>query len=410
MATHNQNQLIARSLNAIYPMYSLGALYLVYPVLGWYLLAQVAVKRLRGDSVALHPLIICWLIGMLGMLIVLIIGHIDWQLGSTATLKSSIGWAKGWALIAVFLAAGTLLTDRSQLVRAVCTVGKWTVFLTPLLVVASVVRLPEVLFVSPLKVFGGSTAEYFSIALYEPDPGFGVSRFRYFAPWAPAIGLIGNLLLLISTQEKNTHMRRFGMTGAVLMIVLSLSRLGWVVALVVPCALLALASWRSNWLWILSALGATLFAVFGHDLILLATDGYEALKGARSESSLVRGYLADIALSRWWQEAPVWGHGRVEAGPHLVQYMMIGSHHTWLGLLFVKGVLGVVALAVPLLATLLVLLRHAFVDAEARVAFGCIAILSMYSLGENLEILVYLYWPALVYTGSVLQDRMLAHD
>jgi len=410
VAAHNQNQLIARSFSAIYPMYGVGALYLVYPVLGWYLLAHLGVKRLRGDSVPLHPLITCWFVGMLAMLIVLIIGHIDWQLGSVATLKSTIGWAKGWALIAVFLAAGALLTDRSQLVRAVCTVGKWTVILTPLLVIASVVRLPEVLFVSPLKIFGGSTAEYFSVALYEPDPGFGVSRFRYFAPWAPAIGLIGNLLLLISSQEKDTTMRRFGMTGAAFMIVLSLSRLGWIVALAVPCALLALASWRTNWLWVAAAIAAALFAVFGHDLILLATDGYDALKGARSESSLVRGYLADIALSRWWSEAPVWGHGRVEAGPHLVQYMMIGSHHTWLGLLFVKGVVGVVALGIPLLVTLIVLLKHAFADAESRVAFGCVAILSMYSLGENLEILVYLYWPALIYTGSVLQDRMLAHD
>ena len=391
-------------------MYSVGALYLVYPLLGWYLLAQVGVKRLRGGRVALHPLIICWLISMLFMLIVLIIGHIDWQLGLIATLKSSIGWAKGWALIAVFLAAGTLLTDRSQLVRAACSVGKWTVLLTPALIAASLVQLPEILFVSPLEVLGGSTGEYFAIALYEPDPGFGVSRFRYFAPWAPAIGLIGNLLLLLSTQEKDTNMRRYGMAGAVCMIILSLSRLGWVVALVVPCALLALASWRSNWLWLLSAISATLFAVVGNDLILVATDGYETLKGARSESTLVRGYLADIALSRWWQEAPVWGHGRVEAGPHLVQYMMIGSHHTWLGLLFVKGVVGVVTLAVPLVATLLVLLRRAFVDAESRVAFGCIAVLSMYSVAENLETLVYLYWPALIYIGSVLQNRMLAHD
>ena len=410
MAAHNQNQLIARSLRAIYPMYGVGALYLVYPVLGWYLLGQVAVKRLRGDSVALHPLITCWLVGMLCMLIVLIIGHIDWQLGTAATIKSSVGWAKGWALIAVFLAAGTLLTDRSQLVRAVCTVGKWTVILTPLLIVASIIRLPEVLFISPLKIFGGSTVEYFSIALYEPDPGFGVSRFRYFAPWAPAIGLIGNLLFLISTQEKDTTMRRFGMTGAIFMIVLSLSRLGWIVALVVPCALIAFASWRSNWLWVLGAVTALLFGVFGHDLILLVTDGYDALKSARSESSLVRDYLADIALFRWWEEAPLWGHGRVEAGPHLVQYMMIGSHHTWLGLLFVKGVVGVVALAIPLIVTLAVLLRHALVDSESRVAFGCIAILSMYSLGENLEILVYLYWPALVYTGSVLQEKMQTHD
>jgi len=33
----------------------------------------------------------------------------------------------------------------------------------------------------------------------------------------------------------------------------------------------------------------------------------------------------------------------------------------------------------------------------------------MYSFGENLEVLAYLYWPGLIYVGSVLQSGGQQH-
>jgi len=410
MATHQKSQLIARALTAVYPIYGVGALYLAYPVFAWYLFARVFLERLRRGTFTVHPLITLWLISMLAMLIVLVVGHIDWEIGLTATIKSVVGWAKGWALIAIFLFAGCLLSDRQALIRAACTVGKWTLYLTPVLMLASVLRLPDTLYVSPLKVIGGSTIEYFAVSLYEVDPGFGISRFRFFAPWAPAIGLIGNILLLLCLQEENKKSRAYGIIGSLLMITLSLSRLGWIVALVVPLFLYGWSRWARTGLWLLGALSFVLFALLGSELIYALVGSWEDLKSARSDSTIVRQYLADIALSRWWDEALLWGHGRVEAGPHLVQYMMIGSHHTWYGLLFVKGVFGALALAVPLLATLFVLARHAMVCPEARIAFGIMCVLSMYSFGENLEMLAYLYWPGLIYVGSVLQSKGGAHE
>jgi len=89
--------------------------------------------------------------------------------------------------------------------------------------------------------------------------------------------------------------------------------------------------------------------------------------------------------------------------------MMIGSHHTWYGLLFVKGVAGAIALALPVGVTLYALARPAFTCPEHRTAFGIMTVLAMYSFGENLEVLAYLYWPGLVYIGSVLQSRSQEH-
>jgi hypothetical protein len=47
--------------------------------------------------------------------------------------------------------------------------------------------------------------------------------------------------------------------------------------------------------------------------------------------------LGEIAQQRWRHEAFWFGHGMVERGPHLVEYMPIGSHHSWYGLLLSKG-------------------------------------------------------------------------
>lgn len=390
-------------------MYLLGALYIVYPLLGWYLIAKLLVQRLRGQAMCIHPVIALWILAMFCMLIILIVGHVDWELGLFSTLKSTVGWAKGWALIAVFLAAGALFTNRAPLIRAACIVGRWTLFVVPILLIAFALGLPDTLYVSPLKVLGGSTAEYFTISLYEMDPGFGIPRLRLFAPWAPAIGLVGNVLLLLCTLESDKALRFQGILGALLMILLSLSRLGWIVALVVPVALFTLTHLRHKRFWAFAAVLFTLFACFGVQLIEFLNTSFEQLKSARSDSTVVRQYLADIAISRWQDEAPVWGHGRVEAGPHLVQYMMIGSHHTWYGLLFVKGFAGIIALALPLLVTALTLLKGATKDREQRIALGLICVISLYSFGENLEVLPYLYWPGLIFIGSVFHSMEIKH-
>ena len=64
--------------------------------------------------------------------------------------------------------------------------------------------------------------------------------------------------------------------------------------------------------------------------------------------------------------------------------------------------LGAFALAVPLIASLFLLARKAPGSALARTGFALILALVLYSFGENLEILAYLYWPALILIGKSL--------
>ena len=83
--------------------------------------------------------------------------------------------------------------------------------------------------------------------------------------------------------------------------------------------------------------------------------------------------------------------------------MPIGSHHSWYGLLFVKGLLGAIALAIPLAATTLSLMIRSLRGENARTGLAMVLTLVLYSFGENLEILAYLYWPALVMIGIALR-------
>ena len=139
-------------------------------------------------------------------------------------------------------------------------------------------------------------------------------------------------------------------------------------------------------------------------------DAVQAFIGARADSSRVRSALARIAYHRWETEAPLFGHGAVERGSHLVEFMPIGSHHTWYGLLFVKGAVGFLALVLPLAWSFFELLAKAQRDAVARAAFGMVLVFIFNSFGENLEILAYLAWPGLLVIGIASRRKLMTPE
>ena len=66
-----------------------------------------------------------------------------------------------------------------------------------------------------------------------------------------------------------------------------------------------------------------------------------------------------------------------------------------------------IALAVPLAVTLVILAIRSVWMEMAKTGFAMTLLLLFYSFGENLEILAYLYWPALVLIGISLRPRAL---
>jgi hypothetical protein len=140
-------------------------------------------------------------------------------------------------------------------------------------------------------------------------------------------------------------------------------------------------------------------AVLGTPLLRLGSDAITGFKQARADSTRVRETLQRIAEERWWNEAFWFSHGTIERGPHLVEYMPIGSHHTWYGLLFVKGVVGFAALAVPMAWQFSLACVDAAQGRRGRLPLGIMLVFLMLSMGENIEIEVYMLWPALVVLG-----------
>lgn len=410
-------RLVYRCLILTWPFYALGALYVVGPVLGWLLGGLAALVLYLGPAMRrdlratgpVPPVTLAWIIGMLAMLPILWLGLINWNFGTGPFIRSTIGWAKGWALMALFPLAGAVLPIRREiLIRGQCVVGLWLLILAPLLLAAPYIGLPERIFTSPLKVVGGPGPEYFTVFLFTYDPASMVPRWQFFAPWSPFAALLGVCMILFALEERDRRWAATGILAGLLMVLASRSRMGLVglVFCTMSPRLLPLVAKSSAWY----ALGAGLAAIgLLIDPILRGITGaVRAFKSARADSTRVRETLQRIAYERWQDEAPWFGHGRVAPGSHLVEYMPIGSHHTWYGLLFVKGIAGFLALLLPFLWQLALAIIDAARGPRGRLPLGIMLTLLLLSFGENVEIEVYLLWPGLMILG--MHARELRSD
>jgi hypothetical protein len=321
-------------------------------------------------------------------------------MGLKQTIKSSIGWAKGWALLALFPLIGSVLPiRRSVLVRGQCVIGLWTLILAPILLAAPYVGLPERIFTSPLKAIGGPGPEYFSVFLFTWDPSTWTPRWQFYAPWSPFAALLGVVMLLFALEERSIKWRSIGITAGALMIFASKSRMGLVGVVACTSIPRLMPLLLRGWAWQVFAATTASMAVLGTTIASVALDAVSAFKGARADSTRVREALQRIASERWQNEAYWFGHGRVQPGSHAVEYMPIGSHHTWYGLLFVKGLVGFIGLLVPFVWQFALASKDSALRPRGYLPLGVMLTLFLLSFGENIEIEAYLLWPGLVILG-----------
>jgi len=391
-----------------WPLYFVGALFIVGPVLAWCLFFLILLSKYFGDSIRpdlvstgqVPPLIWLWLVGMLIMLIALWVGHANWSLGTDQTLKSSIGWAKGWAMIAIFLLVGaTLQINREVLIRSQNIVGLCTLVLFPFMLIAPSLGLPPKLFVSPLQATGGPGPEYFSIYLYTIDPETMTPRWQFYAPWSPFAGLVGVTMAIFALEDRRRFWLACGLIAGVIMIYFSKSRMSLVslaVCVLVP-RFLPLLKKPSTWLALVVI--SPIAGMFGGQLSNFISDSIRNFQHARVSSSRVRDTIQNIGYQRWKAEAVWFGHGTVTRGPHIVEYMPIGSHHTWYALLFVKGLVGFFALLVPMAVHVVTVIKDAIRGQRGRLPLALLLNFIILTFGENIEIEIYLLWPALVLLG-----------
>jgi hypothetical protein len=406
IASSTEEKMIWFGLTFTYPFFFLGGLYIVGSIIGWLIFIVVLLRWYvngKDKNAAIPAIVWLWIIGGFLMLLALLIAHSNWDLGWAKTIKSSIGWAKGWALMPLFLFIGAFVDIRPQLiVRAVCIVSFHSLIFAALTIVLYIVGVQGDLFISPLQVIGGPGEKFFTVSLFGLNQETGFGRWRFFTPWATASGFMACIFLIFATQEKDTFWRNTGVLGSFVMCLLSQSRAGWVIYIALTPLFFLNKYFKNPWLLIILGVVIPAILLLGEPLFQWLNNSYLDIKASRPDSTRVRKSLEVIALQRWETEAPIWGHGAVEKGPKIVKGMHIGSHHNWYGLLFVKGIVGLLALAIPLIFTCLYLFFNSlnnkicFTAALMAIVFVC------YSFFENLEILSFIYWPALLWIGIAL--------
>ncbi len=411
-----EERLVFWALAGAWGFYVLGSLYLVGPglavslmaILGWRAFAAPW-RPLAERPLPLPAGVAIWIVGMLVMLVALLVVHLTERLGFGQTLKSSIGWLKGWALLAFFPCAGACLRIRPQIViRAANWFAVQTLALMPVLIGAGLAHAPGKLYVSPLEAVGGPGPEFFTVYLYIVDPSNGALRWEFIAPWAPAAGLLGNMLFVLASYERDLRFRIAGSICGVMMAVMTGSRMALLFFVIYPPLIWSLSRLSRPWLLIGATAISSLGGVIVGPIINMVQDAVQAFRSARADSTRVREALGRIAVERWWADAPVWGHGVVLRGTHFVEHMPIGSHHSWFGLLYVKGAVGLFALLVPLVWTLLEMILLAQVTRIGRLGLTMTVLITFYSFGENLEILAYLIWPGLLLIGCAFRRTVAA--
>ncbi len=392
-----------------YVYWLLGATYIVGSVLGFVLFLYLLVKLYLQDEntpedqrIRIAGVQWVWIIGMIMMEVALVIGHLDYNLPTSAIIKSSIGWLKGWAALSFYPLAACLPIRPQLIYRAICVVCLQTLLISPILILAPIAKLPQLLYVSLLLAVGGPSPTFFDVELYKIDFE-GVVRQRLFTPWAPALGFVGNVYFALALHDKSKKWRWFGIIGSIYLALICKSRLALVSLLMVPVVTFGLARLTQPLMLFLVGISTTITGIIAPWLINFMETFMRKFSEARADSSRVRNDLKSIAGHRWETEAPIWGHGVVEPGPHAVEYMPIGSRHSWYGLLFVKGIVGLYSLLIPMVISFVVLLIKAQRYAVAEAGLAMVLILFLYTFGENLEILAYLYWPGLIVMGMGFQ-------
>ncbi|PSW35623.1 hypothetical protein C9J21_00715 [Photobacterium phosphoreum] len=396
-------KIIYFTITLTYPLYLIGGLYLVGPILAWVLLYRSLVV-IFNVKIKIHHLSIVWIVSILLIEVVVVIGSLNTGHSVLMIIKSTIGWAKGWALIGIFIFIGSILPVRYYIFqRAIINILWQSLLISPFLIVVAFLNFPTLLYISPLKIFGGGGEQFFKVWLYWNDLNTGLPRWQLFAPWSPALAFYALLALSIILPRPSDKTKYIALFSAVVLVLLSESRAGIIILLILIFIYAISYFFDVIFILFMMLISCLMFGVFLNEIVEVVSSLVNHINGMRSKSSMIRQALNDIGLYRWYSESFWFGHGNVERGPHIVQFMPIGSHHTFIGLLFIKGIIGLLLYVIPLIATTLYLFFKSFIRRDYLSGFFVILIFFMYSFTENIEILSYLMWPGWLFIGMTLR-------
>ncbi len=319
-----------------------------------------------------------------------------------------VKWGREWGLWAIFPLIGCLKIRPRLLYRGVCIVSLQSLFFMGVCYLAYLAGLPkDGIYVSPFHRIGGGSQDFYKVLFYFLDGESGQPRLSLFAPWSPTLALIGMIYLFLVRQEPNRTWRMIGTIGAVAMIFGSLSRMALVSLPLVLIVSWVLTHFDQPILYFTAGLGSSLTGLFAANIMGSLKSFINRINQARASSSELRFKLAEFSLYKWRTDAPLWGHGFTEdIGPGYTLFYPIGTSGcgTWINVLYTKGLVGFIALIVPLACTFMILSYKASKSENARVGLKTFLVLLLFSITQEVDVLSYVNWPGLLMIGLALKE------
>ncbi|MEM7712074.1 MAG: O-antigen ligase family protein [Cyanobacteria bacterium P01_A01_bin.68] len=395
-----------------YVIYVFGLIFTVYSLLAWVLGGYVIFKLLlQTKNTPPHEKIsipwVTWLWGICSLisLVATYAGITDFGLGRNALLRAILGWLSSTAILPLFMLSGCLNIRPQLLYRAICILCLQSLIAIPIAYAAYAANLPDILYTSPIERLIQNGPIFHNVGFYTSDYGVDNVRLFLFTPWCPALGLVSNVFFFMALQESNKKWRYIGIIGAIAMNVVSLSRAALVSLPLVLIIVWGLKNFTRPKVQITAGIVSFMAGIFSIPLTNAATELVDSFHSSRADSSRVRAALQRVGLEAW-KEAPIWGHGTQKPGPPVLANLPIGSHHTWVGLLYTKGLVGFMALALPVLWSFVELLIKSRHSKIAETSLSILLILLLFSLGEQIDILGYICWPGLILMGIAFKQEI----
>ncbi len=243
-------------------------------------------------------------------------------------------------------------------------------------------------------------------AVWQKFFGVNLPRTSLYMADPPIPGVCGLLCYFMCRGETNDRLRRLGITGSIIALIVSQSRLAWVCF---PLTVLV-SAWfqqftaRQMTLWGMTGI-STMSAMLGMTIKEMISKPMEVFTSARAESSADRALVVGKTLEAW-QQSPWFGWGITQGVVKWYIYeIALGSFSTYASVLYHQGIFGFFFFILALLATLwdctLAGLRG---NLAASRAVG--ALLGLYFLIEGLPITwisVY-FWFFFVWVGSIYAE------
>lgn len=402
----------------IYPIYLSGSIFIfnslqLWILVGYALFWQVKLSlepTNKIDSIdirpwrSIPPLIWGWLISMILMGVTILVGVYENGYNSNEMMRSTISWMGDWSLLGIYPVLGYLLPIRPVVIyRSACVIAAQSLIAIPICYGAYLLKLPALIYLSLLERIIQNGKVYYLISWYTREVDSDGIRLVLFTPWGPALGLIGCIFFFYALEEKTLVWKWLGIVGSLAMMIASVSRGAY---LFLP-ATVAIVWVIKNLSFIQFQLSLGISCFLGGLGSTLLLDSFQeffgGVKSARKSSSQLRGELERVAFDRW-TDSPIFGHGKQIPGPDFLKNMPIGSHHTWIGLLFTQGLTGFCLFFTPVVWSLIELSLKTKSNPVAHVALKALILVTFASFSDNIEKLAYIYWSTFLLIGAAYRE------